>query len=138
MQTNGQLAGNVVLCIVLGFLHQFIKLVRSVFATVNTQPKIHETEALLHDATGSMHADHHHRHAPPSLLERALTIGFFQRHYAAVKAVDAVLFGLSSALGFLNMLIVMAMNGRLLAGIVVGETLGVFALMQPGKGTSCH
>lgn len=125
----------------LGFLHQFIKLVRGAFATANTQPKLRDTEALLHDATGAAH-DHHHHHAahrgPPSRLERWLAIGFFQRNYAAVKVVDAVLFGLSSALGFLNMLIVMAMNGWLLAGIVVGETLGVLVLMQPGAGTSCH
>ena len=56
-----------------------------------------------------------------------------------LKFFDALIYACQSALGYLLMLIAMAMNGYLLAAIVIGEAIGVLVFQKLGGGaSSCH
>lgn len=65
-------------------------------------------------------------------LQRALKFRFLQRTRWILVLADALLFAASATLGFLNMLITMTYNPGMLMAVVLGETIGVVTLENPG------
>jgi copper chaperone CopZ len=64
---------------------------------------------------------------------RYLACGLFQRSYALLKLVDALIFAAYSTLVLLNMLVVMTFNPYLMLGVVVGEMAGHVSVSSYGR-----
>lgn len=85
-----------------------------------------------------------HKGRAASSLVRCLACACFQRNRILLRLIDVLLFGAAFALGYLNMLAVMAMNGGIFAAVVAGEMIGVLTMEEPGglrpdaSSAECH